>query len=209
MKNFGTATDVFDYYWFLIQHDGSDRGNSLAIFNEGFTICSPRLRRITSIHRKWNEKYAEREWQWYLSGDRSVKDIKKYAPIWEKMHNGDDLVWSNYGYWWKYNSQLKKVVEILKADMYTRRAVVVHYAVELLDQFNKDTPCNLVLNFYIDAGKLHITVMARSIDLWYGFCNDQYIFSRLLSATARELNIDMGTMTYFITNFHIYKDKLS
>ena len=53
-----------------------------------------------------------------------------------------------------------------------------------------------------------MSVVMRSNDLWYGFCNDQYCFSRLQSLVAREVGVEMGEYYHFAHNLHIYNNKL-
>jgi thymidylate synthase len=96
------------------------------------------------------------------------------------------------------------MIEELKANAESRRAILVHYGIFELDRYKYDTPCNLVLNFYIKDGSLYLTVFARSIDLWFGFGNDQYCFSKLMEQVAKELKTKVGTMHWFITNLHLY-----
>ena len=57
-------------------------------------------------------------------------------------------------------------------------------------------------------GKLCMSVMMRSNDLWYGFCNDQYCFSELQKMIAKRLKLDTGRYYHLATNMHIYNDKL-
>ena len=52
---------------------------------------------------------------------------------------------------------------------------------------------------------LDMTVMMRSNDLVYGFCNDQYCFSKLQEYVANELNAHIGTYTHIVHDMHIYK----
>lgn len=207
---FRTANEAFKYYLteIKISSQAFDYANTKAIFNQGFTITSPKEFIISIEERNWSLAYARREWEWYKTGNRSVEEMQKHAPIWRRMHGGDNLVWSNYGWWWKLGHQLEEVTNMLKKDIHTRRAVVVHYDPTLVGNFEYDTPCNLVLNFYILEGFLHLTIFARSIDLWYGFCNDQYCFSRLMIEMAEKLNRPIGQMHWFITNLHLYNDKL-
>jgi thymidylate synthase len=54
-----------------------------------------------------------------------------------------------------------------------------------------------------------MTVLMRSNDLWYGFCNDQYCFSRLQQMVSNELNIEIGTYYHFAQNLHLYNDFLN
>jgi len=182
--------------------------NTQAMFNQSFVITAPEEVIIKHHERKWSLAYAQREWEWYESGDRSVSKMKKFAPIWDKMHGGDEKVWSNYGWWWKLNDQFDKMVRLLLEDRSTRRAILVHYDPQLIDSFVHDTPCNVVLNFWIYAGQLQLTIFARSIDLWYGFCNDQFCFSMLMQKVAKLTDTKVGEMHWFITNFHLYNDKL-
>ena len=120
------------------------------------------------------------------------------------MVEGTTEVNSNYGYFWNKNYQLSRVVQELKVNKETRRAIVVHYDINELDRYKYDTPCNDVLNFYIKDDKLHLTVFARSIDLVFGFCNDQYTFAKLMEMVAFQLDIAVGEMHWMVTNLHIY-----
>ena len=52
--------------------------------------------------------------------------------------------------------------------------------------------------------KLHLTVFARSIDLVFGFCNDQYTFAKLMEHVSKKTGYAVGEMHWFITNLHIY-----
>jgi thymidylate synthase len=120
------------------------------------------------------------------------------------MVPGTTEVNSNYGYFWNYNNQLVKVIDELKRNKETRRAIVVHYILHEIDRYKYDTPCNDVLNFYIKDDKLHMTVFARSIDLVFGFCNDQYTFAKLMEHVSRKTKYPVGQMHWFITNLHVY-----
>lgn len=179
-----------------------------AVFNCGFYIHNPTDRDINTKWRKWNKTYAEREWNWYLSQNRSVEEIKKFAPIWDKMHGGDNLVNSNYGWQWGRENQLDKCIEQLKKDSFTRQAWFSIFDGKEKDQYAYDTPCTLAVGFYKDLvspDTLNMTVTMRSNDLVYGFCNDQYCFSKLLEFVANELNMQVGTYFHFAQNMHIYE----
>ena len=120
------------------------------------------------------------------------------------MVPGTTEVNSNYGYFWNYNDQLKRVIQDLKSNPETRRAIVVHYILHELDRYKYDTPCNDVLNFYVKNNRLHLTVFARSIDLVFGFSNDQYTFAKLMEKVALETGYEIGQMHWAITNLHVY-----
>jgi thymidylate synthase len=184
---------------------GVDFAGTKAKFNQSFTIQDPLDKVITTPERKFNQDYAEYEWNWYREGNRDAKEIAERAKIWKQMMiPGTTEVNSNYGYFWNYNQQLKKVIKDLQLNKETRRAIVVHYLVQEMDQYKYDTPCNDVLNFYIKDDQLHLTVFARSIDLVFGFCNDQYTFAKLMEHVSQKIDYPVGQMHWFITNLHIY-----
>jgi thymidylate synthase len=188
-----------------IMNQGTDFANTKALFNVSFTVENPTDKVIKTPERKFNQDYAEYEWHWYLNGDRDAKDISERAKIWKQMMiPGTTEVNSNYGYFWKYNDQLNKVILDLRLNKETRRAIIVHYILHELDRYKYDTPCNDVLNFYVKDNKLHLTVFARSIDLVYGYCNDQYTFAKLMEYVSRKTGYEVGDIHWFITNCHIY-----
>jgi thymidylate synthase len=124
------------------------------------------------------------------------------------MADGDGNVNSNYGYQWQRNKQLDKVISLLKREKYTRQATISIYDGKEIDKYTYDTPCTYAVQFTIVDNRLNMCVTMRSNDLWYGFCNDQYQFSRLQELVAKEINMDIGTYYHFAHNLHIYNDKL-
>lgn len=45
----------------------------------------------------------------------------------------------------------------------------------------------------------------RSNDLWFGFCNDQYCFSKLQEMVSKRLNIGIGWYYHFANDLHLYE----
>lgn len=204
MVKFQRAEDAFEFYFKCIMMQGEERSGTKVLFNQLIRLQFPDQNQITTPWRRWKEDYAAKEYEWYKTGVRTT-DMVAEAAIWERMKDKDGLVYSNYGYFWNMNGQLQKMITLLKTDPLTRRAIISHYDINEIDRYVMDTPCNVILNFYIHNSQLHLTVFARSIDLVYGFCNDQYCFSRLQSDIADELKIPVGFMNYMITNLHIYE----
>lgn len=206
---FNNAQEAFESYYDIINNVGQDFSNTKALFNIGFEILNPLDNYINTDYRKWNSTYAEREWDWYLSGNPSAVEISKFAPIWKNMMDDKGNVRSNYGWQWKRNKQLDKVVNQLKLNKETRQAVISIYDGKEIDTYKNDTPCTYAVQFTILNNKLNMTVLMRSNDLWYGFCNDQFCFSRLQEMVSIELNIEIGTYYHFAHNLHIYNDFLN
>jgi thymidylate synthase len=191
------ASEAFeDLYNFIRVQGIKTNVGTLATYNVGFYLLNPTQRVITTEWRKFSSKYAEREWNWYLSQNRSVEEIKKFAPIWDKMHGGDNLVNSNYGWQWGRNNQLDKCIEQLKKNKDSRQAWLTIFDGKEKDSYEFDTPCTLSVGFDVKPGigTLDMCVTMRSNDLVYGFCNDQYCFSKLQEVVAKELDLEKSAV---------------
>ena len=209
---FWNANEAFEYFYKAISKHGVKFADTRALFNIGFTLHKPNIRAIVDSKREWKIDYAEAEWQWYLSGDRNIKKLGKIygkvPEIWKRMADAKGNVNSNYGWQWKRNDQIGEVINILRNYRETRQATISIYDGKEIDQYTYDTPCTYAIQFTIVANRLNMCVTMRSNDLWYGFCNDQYQFSKLQELIAKEINMDMGTYYHFAHNLHIYSDKL-
>ncbi len=210
--NFNSASEAYDYWYWKLYRDGENFYNTKALFNVGFYIDNPKNNYIANADRKWSQVYAEAEWQWYLSGDPNISKLGeiygKIPGIWELMADKYGQVNSNYGYQWKRFNQLDKVIEQLKYNKGTRQAAISIYDGKEQHMYDTDTPCTYAVQFTIVDDKLNMAVVMRSNDIWYGFCNDQYCFSKLQMLVAEETGYEIGTYYHFAHNLHLYNDKL-
>jgi len=213
-NTFQTASNAFHNLYWRIVRDGVDFAGTKALFNVGFEIKTPNANSIVDgkVKRNWSYEYAQAEWQWYLSGDPSIKKLGdiygKIPQIWERMADKFGYVNSNYGYQWQRNDQLNHVVRLLKDDPETRQAAISIYDAKEWDKYTYDTPCTYAVQFTILHDKLDMSVLMRSNDLWYGFCNDQYQFSNLQLYVAYQLDLPIGIYYHYAHNLHLYNDKL-
>ena len=213
MRNkFKTANEAFDYFEDYIIINGVDFDDTKALFNVGFYMENPASNLITSKHRNWKWDYAEAEWQWYLSGDNHIKTLGdiygKVPEIWKRMADDRGYVNSNYGWQWKRQNQIDHVISLLKENPKTRRAAISIYDAKEHHEYKHDTPCTYAVQFTILNNELNMSVVMRSNDLWYGFCNDQYCFSKLQELVATEIGLPIGTYYHFAHNLHLYNDKI-
>ena len=224
MINFKNADSAFHYYINQILMFGKSFDDTLALFNIGFTIKKPMDNIINNgvVTRNWKQHYAEAEWQWYLSGNRNVHKLEdlygKVPQIWKHMTDEDGNVNSNYGWQWKrvagvpyqggtkYVSQLRHVINSLKDNPRTRQAAISIYDGKEHNKYEFDTPCTYAIQFTITGQSLNMCVTMRSNDLWYGFCNDQYCFSKLQLLVADELGLLVGEYFHFAHNLHLYNN---
>ena len=211
-KVFRNANEAYEYVHDQILQHGVTFGDTKALFNVGFYITDPKDRKIINKERKWNEKYAEAEWQWYLSGDPHINTLGeiygKVPEIWKRMADPKGYVNSNYGYQWERNRQLDNVVELLSEEPETRQACISIYDGKEWGEYAFDTPCTYAIQFTIVNNRLDMCVTMRSNDLWYGFCNDQYQFSKLQETVSERLEIETGVYYHFAHNMHLYNNKI-
>ena len=213
-KTFKRANDAYEYYHDKIIREGVNFGDTKALFNVGFYIENPLDHVIENEERKWNPVYAEAEWQWYLSGNRNTAKLGelygKVPEIWKRMADGQGNVNSNYGWQWKRNDQIGYVIDLLRNEPDTRQAAISIYDCKEHDTFTFDTPCTYAVQFTILDNKLNMSVVMRSNDLWFGFCNDQYQFSKLQHYIWNRLgkDIEIGTYFHYAHNLHLYNDKI-
>jgi len=213
MKNtFQNANEAYESVLDNIIIEGIDFGDTKAVFNCGFYIMDPLDNYISNKQRNWSLKYAEAEWQWYLSGDPNIDKLGqiygKVPEIWKHMADDRGHVNSNYGYQWKRNNQIDYVCAKLRQNKNTRQAAISIYDAKEWSSYKKDTPCTYAVQFTILDNKLNMSVLMRSNDIWYGFCNDQYQFSMLQQLVAKRLTIEIGTYYHFAHNLHLYNNKL-
>ena len=211
-KVFRNANEAYEYVHDRIIQDGVDFAGTKALFNVGFYITDPMDNKIINKERNWKLDYAEAEWQWYLSGDPSTKKLGdiygKVPEIWKRMEDNSGNVNSNYGWQWKRYGQLDKVIGQLDFNNETRQAAISIYDGKEINKYANDTPCTYAVQFTILHNRLDMCVTMRSNDLWYGFCNDQYCFSKLQEMVSNELNIEPGVYYHFAHNMHLYNDKI-
>ena len=214
MKNttFRNANEAYEYLHNRILIEGIKFGDTKALFDIGFYIANPMDNKIINKERDWKLDYAEAEWEWYLSGDRNIKRLGdlygKVPEIWKRMANKQGNVMSNYGWQWYRGDQISHVIRKLRTEPDTRHAAISIYDCKEHEKYKKDTPCTYAIQFTILNKRLNMSVVMRSNDLWYGFCNDQYQFSNLQQLIADSLEIEVGTYYHFAHNMHLYNDKI-
>lgn len=215
MDIFDTAEEAFEFYYDNIRENGLMHSGATAVFNQCFTILDPTNKNITTPWRKWFKSYADDEWAWYNTGNPNVSAFemirgdKAVPAIWYDHADNEGRVRSNYGWQWQRNGQIDYIVEELLRNQESRRALVTLYDGKEHDTYGNDTPCTLNYHFQIVEGRLNMTVMMRSNDLVWGFCNDQYVASLLLEDVAQVLEVEIGELTWFASNLHIYPDHMN
>lgn len=189
-------------------------GNTREIENAIIQINRPSLENITFPFRVISENYSNAELKWYWSADNSCETIGKHAKLWLRLSDDGKTNNSAYGYILhkKYGfDQLQQIVEVLRKDPNSRRAVL-NISDPTIDRVNtKDMQCTVAVQFLLRNNKLNTTVTMRSNDVIFGFPYDYIYFMTLTKYVAEKLNVEVGTYTHQAISLHLYEkdiDKL-
>lgn len=191
--------------WNLLSHGKSVNGTK-EVNNYCMTLHDIN-ENIVSI-RDISPCYLLGEWLWYFMSRNDVKFISAFGSMWERLT--DDGVTNNsaYGYIMQEKfgfDQIEKIIELLKKDPDSRRAVInINTPNERVIE-TKDEPCTIALQFYIRDRKLHATGIMRSNDIYLGFPYDIAFFTELQKYIADKLGIGYGFYTHFATSLHVYE----
>lgn len=151
---------------------------------------------------------------WMLAGRDDVAWISQFNDRMKTFSDDGLTLRGAYGARWQDHDQLAGVIELLRVDPMTRRAVLQMWQVErdLLYAKNggKDVPCNLDIVFSLRRGVLDMTIFCRSNDLIWGCYGANVVhFSMLMEFVAGTLGVKMGRYIQISVNAHVYVDLYS
>jgi len=189
---------------------------TLEICNVNLCLRNPRNRNTNNSKRKWKLPLAIGEFAWHVSGSNSVDFITYYAKQWKNFSlDGKIISRSCYGH--KIfkkesngSSQWTKLIELLKKDKFSRRAVLDIYESDNgNDYFAKDVACVNTVQFLIRNNKLDSIVTMRSNDMIWGLPYDIYLFTMLQELLSVELGVELGMYYHNVGSMHIYDRHLN
>jgi len=218
----GTFENFTECYLELIKatmhdyhYESSPRNQKIKeLIGATFTITNPRARIPTVVGRKFGLTYLAAELVWYLSANNETEWISRYSNFWSNISDDGKTANSAYGArLFTYHPaiadrrfvQWSYIVEELKRDPDSRRAVMhLRTPSDSIDA-KLDVPCTLALQFFIRDGKLHQVVHMRSSDVIFGIAYDVPAFTIFQEILANELNVGLGTYTHVSNSLHIYE----
>ena len=184
---------------------------TLEITPFGFTLINPRQRCVSAPERRWSLRLALGELSWHLSASDNAEFISYYAPRWREFSDdGHIIAGSAYGKTIFENgsrgaSQWNSVLDLLRCDPGTRRAVLKFYSCGEEDILHsKDVSCTSTLQFLVGEGELSAHVCMRSNDAVWGLPYDVFFFTVLQEYMAFLLGVPIGQYHHTVGSFHIY-----
>lgn len=193
---------------------GSRNGSTRELPFTNITLIQPHNREITLPSRKANVVAQIAETMWVLAGRNDIEWLSHYLPR-AADFSDDGLTWrAGYGprlrTWINRDGdpvdQLARVVELLKADPRTRRAVISLFDPALDFTESKDIPCNNWLHFLSRDGVLNLHVAVRSNDAMWGWSGiNAFEWSVLLEIVASLTDLEIGALHFSVSSMHLYE----
>lgn len=174
------------------------------------TLRRPTERVLFLPKRDANPFFHLMEGIWMLAGRNDVAWVEQFVKRMRSFSDDGKTLAGAYGYRWVNFfgfDQLQMIVDLLRNDPGTRRAVLAMWSPEAdLAQQGKDVCCNLTVTFDIREGRLNAYINNRSNDVIWGLLGANAVhFSMLLEYVAGCLQVPVGRMTTFSVNAHMYE----
>ncbi|WP_328697378.1 thymidylate synthase [Streptomyces sp. NBC_00342] len=155
-----------------------------------------------------NPAFAVAETVWHLSGSDDPWIFDYNARL--RQYADDGVLLGAYGprmrNWGGEVDQLARVVEILKEDPDSRRALIQLYDPAQDAAGHKDVPCTLGFRFHLRAGRLHMATMMRGQDVWIGMPYDVFFYTVLHELVAGWLDAELGEFHLHVGSLHVYEE---
>jgi len=169
------------------------------------------LQRVICLPERHNNIFATVfETLWVLGGRNDIESLSFYLPR-AGDYSDDGKTWRG-GYGprlrnWQGVDQVERVIELLKEDPDSRRAVISLFDPATDFENSLDIPCNNWLQFLIRDNKLIMHVAQRSCDVLWGFSGiNTFEWSVLQETISNILGVEMGHVTWFIGSAHLYEN---
>ncbi len=156
-----------------------------------------------------SKKYVEHELKWYKSQNPHIEEISNHAKMWGDVADDNGMANSNYGYliYSPQNGyQYKNVLQELRRDPQSRRAVMYYSNPFIHYTGGKDYICTVFVSYLIRDNKLHCVVNMRSNDVRFGLVGADLAWQTfVLKQLANDLDIEVGTVGWHAVSLHIYE----
>lgn len=188
------------------------RNGPALVFPEPVTsiYVFPQERVLFHEKRDANPIFHLMESIWMLAGRQDVEFLQKFNSKIGQYSDDGKVFNAAYGYRWRKhfgNDQLVEIIRTLRKDPTTRQAVLQIWDHEDLTKVTKDKACNMQVIFDTRNGRLNMSVINRSNDIWWGAYGANAVhFSFLQEFVAHSIGMKMGWYRQTSHNLHLYTE---
>jgi thymidylate synthase len=142
-----------------------------------------------------------------MSGSNSLEFISYYLKDYGEYSDDKLTIHGAYGprlFDKDGIDQFSYVLERLKSNPNTRKAVIQLFDADDLAEEHSDVPCTCTLQFVSRSSKLHMHVNMRSNDAFTGLPHDVFSFTMIQEFMARILGLAPGHYYHTVGSLHLY-----
>lgn len=199
---------------------GAKPKNFYELLGHSFSIANPRQRLIGGEGRKASEQFCIANFLWMLFGRDDHEFIGHYNQKGAKLAEVDGHYPGAHGR--RIGNQLFRVIEELKAEPSSRRAVLQISREEDLFSHSRDIPCVIAIQLFrrpttlihsfnnnetrrTEAEALDMVVHMRSQNSIFVMPYDIYAFTMFQEFIASALGIHLGTYHHQVGSLHYFE----
>ncbi len=188
--------------------ENATRGRFTELYGPLLHLTNPRAR-LSRSEMKGKVFSALGEWLWYLSGTNDYAFIAYYVSRgYEKETEDGRTVRSGYGerlFNLRGINQLKSVIDLLRRNESTRRAVIQLFDASDIERNFKSIPCTCTLQFLVRDRRLNMFVNMRSNDAYFGLPHDIFAFTMMQELVANSIGVELGEYKHSAGSLHLYE----
>lgn len=184
--------------------DFIDLGHVSVVLDQGERLC-------LLEGRGFNPAFALVETAWLVAGRNELAPLQSILASYAQYSDDGQTLNGAYGFRLRTYfgiDQINTAIESLRNDPFSRRVTLSLYSAEDLGSPSKDIPCNTQVMLRIEEGRLAMTVINRSNDLWLGVPYNWFAFRGLQQFIANELELPLGLQRHISTCMHLYKQDI-
>lgn len=201
--------------------------NTKELIGVNFIISKPYLQKkemLDFIFKEESdniEEYCKQEILDRVSGEslNPGNSYKIRLDLWQELMSRKDGEKFDYTYSERigYCDQIQNVIQSLKDDIHSRRAIISIWKPEdslSIEGCSTRVPCSISYQFLIRNNKLMVIYYIRSndyfkhfaIDIWLSHSIQDYLIQKLKEFYP---NLKCGSLNYYAGSFHAYNEDLS
>jgi thymidylate synthase len=169
-------------------------------------LTEPRNSLPVGWGRKFSRGILSAELMQWLSGTSDLKQLNAVSKG-RFLNYSDDGVRLYGAYGPRAYSTLERAVRILSEDPDSRQAIAVLWSDTEVFK-TADLPCTLSWGFRVRDGGLHMSTTMRSSDVWRGITYDITCMTRIGSAVAWALGLELTDYFHTAYSLHAYESDL-
>mgnify|MGYP001482367731 FL=1 len=162
--------------------------------------------------KKLHLKSIIHELLWFLKGEDNIKYLNENGVrIWDEWADDKGNLGPVYGVQWRKwegkdgntHDQIKKLINDIKTNPYSRRHIISAWNVPLIDNMALP-PCHTIFQFYVINGKLSCQLYQRSADVFLGVPFNIASYALLTMMVAQVCDLESGDFVHTFGDAHIY-----